>query len=98
MKSTTPRAKIAKLLLCLTGVLWLGGCTTNWSWYGRSAIEEDYGNSVRSNLAQSIINPRAGLTDAPAAGLSPNAAVNEMGRYDKTFKGEEKKEEMKVTY
>lgn len=97
MKSTTPKAISVRLLLCLAAVLWLGGCTTNWSWYGPNALDQDFGNSVRSNLAQSIINPRAGLSDAPAAGLSPNAAVNEMGRYDKTFKGEEKKEE-KLTY
>jgi len=86
--------KRGKLLLCLAGVLWLGGC----SWCGPNALEQDYGNSVRNNLAQSILNPRAGLNDTPAAGLSPTAAVNEMERYDKSFKGEEKKPaEMKIS-
>ena len=79
--------KRRKLLLCLAGVWWLGGC----SWFGSSALEQDYGNSVRNNLAQTILNPRAGLNDAPAVGLSPTAAVNEKERYDKSFKGEEKK-------
>jgi hypothetical protein len=95
MKTEDQRIKIGKLLLCLAGVWWLGGC----SWYGPSAIEQDYGNSVRSNLAQSILNPRAGLNDIPAAGLSPTASVNVMEHYDKSFKGDEKKPaEMKISY
>ena len=85
--------KRGKLLLCLAGVLWLGGCC------GPTALEQDYGNSVRNNLAQSILNPRAGLNDTPAVGLSPTAAVNVKEHYDKSFKGEEKKpSEMKITY
>jgi hypothetical protein len=98
MKNEDQRPKIGKLLLCLAGVLWLGGCTANWSWYGPSALEQDYGNSVRSNLAQTVINPRAGQTNSPAVGLGPNASVNEMERYDKTFKEEKKTSEMKLTY
>jgi hypothetical protein len=97
MKTEDQKPKIGKLLLCLAGVLWLGGCNS-WSWNRPSALEQDYGNSVRSNLAQSILNPQAGLNDAPAAGLGPNAAVNEMERYDKSFKGDEKKPEMKISY
>jgi len=86
--------KRGKLLLCLAGVLWLGGC----SWFEPSALEQDYGNSVRNNLAQSLVNPRAGLEDTPATGLGPEAAVNEMGRYNKSFKGEDKKPfELKVS-
>ena len=54
---------------------------------------------MRSNVAQSILNPRAGLNDTPAVGLSPTAAVKEMEDYDKSFKGEDKKPaEMKITY
>ena len=95
MKTADQRPKIGKLLLCLAVVWWLGGC----SLYGPSALEQDYGNSVRSNVAQSILNPRAGLNNTPAVGLSPTAAVNEMDRYDKSFKGEDKKPaEMKITY
>ena len=95
MQTEDQRPKIGKLLLCLAGVCWLGGC----SWFGPSALEQDYGNSVRSNVAQSILNPRAGLNDTPAVGLGPTAAVNEMEHYDKSFKGEEKKPaEMKITY
>jgi hypothetical protein len=92
-KTEDQRAKIGPLLLCLAGVCWLGGC----SWYGPSALEQDYGNSVRNNVAQSILNPRAGLNDTPAVGLSPTAAVNEKEHYDKTFKGDEKRPaEMKI--
>ena len=53
-------------------------------------LELDYGRSVRHNLVQQLVNPRAGLEPAPAVGLPPQAAANEMERYDKTFKGEEK--------
>jgi hypothetical protein len=84
------KPKIGKYLLCLAWVLWLAGCS-NWNWYGPSALEKDYGNSVRNNLAQSLVNPRAGLDDAPTTGLGPGAAVNEQERYNKSFKGEEKK-------
>jgi hypothetical protein len=95
MKTEDQRPKIGKLLLCLTAVCWLGGC----SWNGPNALEQDYGNSVRSNVAQSILNPRAGQNATPAVGLSPTAAVNEMALYDKSFKGEEKKPaEMKISY
>ena len=94
MKTEDQKPKIGKLLLCMAGVLWLGGC----SWNSPNALEQDYGNSVRSNLAQSILNPRAGLNDTPAVGLGPNASLNEMERYDKSFKGEEKKStEMKIS-
>ena len=93
MKTEDQRPKIVKLLLCLAGVCWLGGC------YPPNALEQDYGNAVRSNVAQSILNPRAGLNDTPAAGLSPTAALNAKEHYDKTFKGEEKKPaEMKISY
>ena len=54
-------------------------------------MDLDYGNSVRNNLAQTVLNPQAGLTNTPATGLSPTAAVNEKALYDKGFTGEEKK-------
>jgi hypothetical protein len=73
-------------------LLGLAGC------YPPSALEMDYGNSVHNNVAQQVVNPRAGFNPKPAVGLPSVAAVNEMDRYDKTFKGEEKKGlEMKLT-
>ena len=97
MKTKGQRAKMVLLLVCLAGVWWLAGCSDYL--YGKSALEQDYGNAVRNNLAQTIINPRGGQNDTPTAGLGPNAGVNEMGRYDKSFKGEEKKSsEMKISY
>ncbi len=97
MKTTGQRAKLVLLLVSLAGVLWLAGCSDYL--YGKNALEQDYGNAVRNNLAQTIINPRAGQNDTPTTGLGPNAGVNEMGRYDKSFKGEEKKStDMKVSY
>jgi len=66
-------------------LLGLAGC------YPPNALELDYGNAVRSNIAQQVVNPRAGFNPAPAVGLPPQAAANEMEKYDKSFKGEEKK-------
>jgi hypothetical protein len=65
-------------------LLGLAGC------YPPSALEMDYGNSVRNNIAQQVANPRAGYNPKPAVGLPPQAAANEMERYDKTFKEEPK--------
>lgn len=93
MKTKNPKRQIGRIILCLTGVLWVAGC------FGPSAVDLDYGNSVRNNLAQTILNPQAGLTKTPATGLTPTAAVNEKGVYDKGFMGEEKKPtEMKISY
>lgn len=98
MITRKPKQQLGIVLLCLIGVLCLAGCG-NWNLFGPSALEQDFGNSVHNNLAQSVLNPTASLNEAPAAGLSPNAGVNEMERYNKTFKGEEKKPaEMKITY
>jgi hypothetical protein len=60
-------------------LLWLAGC------YPPSALELDYGNSVRNNVAQQVVDPQAGLTTTPAVGLPPQAAVNEQASYDKSF-------------
>ena len=63
-------------------LLGLAGC------YPPSALEMDYGNSVRNNIAQQVVDPRAGFNPKPAVGLSPQAAEGAMGKYDKTFKPE----------
>jgi hypothetical protein len=57
-----------------------------------SALEMDYGNSVRNNTAQQVVNPRAGFNPKPAVGLSPRASANTMDRYDESFKKERKLE------
>ena len=67
-------------------LLGLAGC------YPPSALETDYGNSVRNNVAQQVVNPRAGFEPKPAVGLPPKAAANEMERYDESFKKERKLE------
>ena len=54
---------------------------------------------MRNNIAQQVVNPQAGFNPEPAVGLPPQAAANEMERYDKSFKAEEKKAlEMKMGY
>lgn len=74
--------RILALGLLLLG---LAGC------YPPGALERDYGHSVRNNMAQQIVNPRAGLDPTPAVGLPPVAAANAMEGYDKSFKRPEEK-------
>ncbi len=84
--------KIGRSLALGVALLWLAGC------YPPSALERDFGNSVHNNIAQQVVNPRAGFNPAPAVGLPPQAAANVMDQYNKGFKGEEKKGlEMKLT-
>jgi hypothetical protein len=71
-----------RLALALGALLWLTGC-------GATALEQDYGRSVTNNLAQQVVNPRAGLDPTPAVGLDPKAGVNLQDKYDKSFKKEE---------
>jgi hypothetical protein len=88
-KETKTSQALRRLALGLA-LLGLAGC------YPPSALEMDYGNAVRSNVAQQVVNPRAGFNPKPAVGLSPQAAANEMERYDKTFKEEPKKMEKQL--
>jgi hypothetical protein len=62
----------------------VGGCCAP------SALEADFTRSVNNNLAQQVVNPTAGLETAPAAGLTPTSGTNLYGKYEKTFKAEEK--------
>jgi hypothetical protein len=88
-KETKTSQALRRLALGLA-LLGLAGC------YPPSALEMDYGNAVRSNVAQQVVNPRAGFNPKPAVGLSPQAAANAMERYDKTFKEEPKKMEKQL--
>lgn len=81
----TGALKARKYLTLGVALLWLTGC------YPPSAVERDWGNSVRNNIAQQVLNPQAGLNPAPAVGLSPQAAVNEMDNYNNSFMPEKQK-------
>jgi hypothetical protein len=103
MTTRNPKAQFGKIILCLTSLLWLAGCTGtvtgNWTWFKTSAVDQDFGNSVRNNYAQTVVNPGAGRDNSPTVGLEPGAAANTLSQYEKGFKGEEKKgTEMKITY
>ena len=87
-KNTTRALRGLALGVALLG---LAGC------YPPSALEQDYGNSVRNNIAQQVVNPRAGYNPKPAVGLPPKAAANEMDRYDESFKKERKMEKQLET-
>ncbi len=86
MHNRDKRAPHAGRCLALGVVLlWLAGC------YPPSAVEQDWGNSVRNNVAQQVVNPQAGLNPTPPVGLTPQAAVNEMESYNKSFAPETQK-------
>ena len=86
----TNTGKIWRRLALGAALLGLAGC------FPPSALDMDYGNSVRNNIAQQVVNPAAGFNPKPGVGLSPQAAANEMERYDKTFKEEPKKMEKQL--
>jgi len=88
-ETKTPQA--LRSLALGVALLGLAGC------FPPSAVEMDYGNSVRNNIAQQVVNPAAGFNPKPAVGLSPQAAANTQEKYDKSFKAEDKKSlEMKL--
>jgi hypothetical protein len=75
----TKTTKALRRLALGVALLGLAGC------YPPSALEMDYGNSVRNNTAQQVLNPRAGYNPKPAVGLAPQAVEGEMGKYNKSF-------------
>ena len=73
---------VLKLTTCIClAILLLGiaGCC--------SALERDYGNAWAYNQAVQIADPKAALVQTPATGLGPQASVNVMGAYNKSFSG-----------
>lgn len=85
MKNERRRLKAGASLIGLALALgWLTGCAEP------DTMDKDYGNSVHNNIAQSVLNPQAGLLDTPTRGLSPQAGVNELDGYNKSFTGEQK--------
>jgi hypothetical protein len=83
MKNERRRLKAGTGLIGLAlALVWLTGCTSP------DVLQKDYGNSVQNNLAQSVLNPQAGLLDTPTTGLNPTAGVNELDKYNKGFTGE----------
>jgi hypothetical protein len=72
--------KAGRGLVLAVALLWLAGCS-----YPPSALDRNWGTSVHNNVAQQVVNPRAGLNPEPAVGLPPQAAVNEMESYTKGF-------------
>jgi hypothetical protein len=90
-KKETKTPQALRRLALGVALLGLAGC------YPPSALEMDYGNSVRNNTAQQVVNPQAGFNPKPAVGLPPQAVANTQEKYDKSFKAEEKKSlEMKL--
>jgi len=91
-KETKTSPALMRLALGVA-LLGLAGC------YPPSALEMDYGNSVRNNIAQQVVNPRAGFNPKPALGLPPKAAAGEMEKYDKSFTPEAvQKKELKIKF
>ena|SRR5208337_491875 len=85
MKNERRRWKAGASLIGLAVALgWLTGCTSP------DTLEKDYGSSLQNNIAQSVLNPQAGLLDTPTTGLYPQAGVNVLDAYNKSFTGEQK--------
>lgn len=92
-KKRPPTTQALMRLTLGVALLGLAGC------YPPSALEMDYGNSVRNNIAQQVVNPRAGFNPKPAVGLPPQAAVGEMEKYDKSFTPDKtEKKELKIKF
>jgi hypothetical protein len=83
MKNESRRWKAGSRLIGLAlALLWLTGCVSP------DILQKDYGNSLQNNIAQSVLNPQAGLQDIPTTGLPPKAGANEMDTYNKSFTGQ----------
>jgi len=80
------------LILGVAGWLVVGlpGCCGKWT-------KQDYGRSVTHNLANSLVNPRAGREVEVSRGQPPEAAVNAYTKYNKSFEPEKKKSLLKLT-
>jgi len=86
MKNERRRLKAGTGLIGLAlALVWLTGCVSP------DILQKDYGNARDNNIAQSVINPQAGLVDTPATGLYPKAGVVETEQYIKSFSGEAQK-------
>jgi type IV pilus biogenesis protein CpaD/CtpE len=74
-----------KRLACaaLAGVL-LNGCSTT------PRFNDNFGTSVRANVAAQVLDPAAAANTNPAAGMEGTAAVIAHERYQESFKEPEK--------
>ena len=67
----------------LSGML-LYGCSTT------PRFNENFGTSVRANVAAQMLDPAAAANTNPAAGMEGGAAAIAHGRYQDSFKEPEK--------
>ncbi len=81
---------VAGLILSLS-LLGLQGCAYNQP----SPLEQAYGDATRNNIAQQVVNPNAGF-ETPAVGMGPRVGTNVQEAYEKSFKPEARKQEMKL--
>jgi len=52
-------------------------------------MEADYGRSVTCNRLEMMVTPPEAVDSKPPVGLTPQAAQNIQGRYDKSFQEKE---------
>ncbi len=64
--------------------LWLAGCADGVP----RTMEADYGRSVTYNRLEMMVNPPDAVDPRPPVGMTPQAAANTQGIYDKSFKKE----------
>lgn len=60
----------------------LGGCASSVTPH----YDARFGDAVRQSRQMMILNPAAGSSAGPAAGMDGKSAVEAMGRYQETFK------------
>ena len=77
------RRMVCTACMALAGVM-LCGCSTT------PRFNEQFGTSVRANVAAQVLDPAAAANTNPAAGMEGGAAAIAHGRYQDSFKEPEK--------
>ena len=73
---------IAAILIGSVALPLLGGCAIS----PTPNYDARFGDAVRQSRQQMTLNPDAGATAAPVAGMDGKAAHEAMGRYQDSFK------------
>jgi hypothetical protein len=77
---------IAVTMACALLILSAGCSSTGNSYQGETLLGRNWGRSVETAKHNQILDPEAGKSLKPVAGLSGEAAVNSVDKYEKSFK------------
>ncbi len=84
-------------VIAVTAILGLTLLALGTSGCYRSTLEEEYGWAVEYNNITMMAKPPDPRPAAPATGLTPQAATNEMESYNKTFSPRQEKKPATVS-